>query len=306
MKALASRLRSEKSINAHRQSRHRRLRPRTAPGGRRARRRRARRALRRQRRSAGPRARARGRRPRSRPCSWSSRRPSPRRRRMANAARREALGRRRALHRRHRQRRRRRRSFGARDVLPMWDWVGGRFSVWSAVGFAATVRDRRRGFDEFLARRRAKSTSISPQAPLEKNVPVLMALLGVWNINFLGATTHAVLPYAHALRLLPAYLQQLEMESNGKRVDREGRAVDYATAPVVWGAEGTVEPAFVPPAAAPGHAGGAGRLHRRSDAERRAARAPTRARRPTRSPSAPTTRRCRRTGSTRATGRRAC
>jgi glucose-6-phosphate isomerase len=67
-----------------------------------------------------------------------------------------------------------------------------------------------------------------------------MALIGVWNTNFLGAATHAVLPYANALRLLPAYLQQLEMESNGKRVDREGRAVGYATAPVLWGAEGTV------------------------------------------------------------------
>jgi glucose-6-phosphate isomerase len=78
------------------------------------------------------------------------------------------------------------------------------------------------------------------EAPLEKNVPVLMALIGVWNTNFLGATTHAVLPYSNALRLLPSYLQQLEMESNGKAVDRENRAVDYATAPVLWGAEGTV------------------------------------------------------------------
>jgi glucose-6-phosphate isomerase len=67
-----------------------------------------------------------------------------------------------------------------------------------------------------------------------------MALVGVWNVNFLDARTHAVLPYATPLRLLPAYLQQLEMESNGKSVDREGRALDYATAPVVWGAEGTV------------------------------------------------------------------
>ena len=71
-------------------------------------------------------------------------------------------------------------------------------------------------------------------------MPLLMALIGVWNANFLGATTHAVLPYSNALRLLPAYLQQLEMESNGKRVDREGNVVDYATAPVLWGAEGTV------------------------------------------------------------------
>jgi glucose-6-phosphate isomerase len=67
-----------------------------------------------------------------------------------------------------------------------------------------------------------------------------MALIGVWNTNFLGAPTHAVLPYSNALRLLPAYLQQLEMESNGKRIDRDGRVVQYATAPVLWGAEGTV------------------------------------------------------------------
>jgi glucose-6-phosphate isomerase len=75
---------------------------------------------------------------------------------------------------------------------------------------------------------------------MEKNIPVLMALIGVWNVNFLGAATHAVLPYSNALRLLPAYLQQLEMESNGKRVDRRGAEVAYATAPVLWGLEGTV------------------------------------------------------------------
>jgi glucose-6-phosphate isomerase len=77
------------------------------------------------------------------------------------------------------------------------------------------------------------------ETPPGRNLPALLALIGVWNVNFLGAATHAVLPYAHGLRLLPAYLQQLEMESNGKRVDREGRALTYATAPVVWGAEGT-------------------------------------------------------------------
>jgi glucose-6-phosphate isomerase len=75
--------------------------------------------------------------------------------------------------------------------------------------------------------------------PLDSNVPALLALLGVWNVNFLGLHAHAVLPYAHRLRLLPAYLQQLEMESNGKGVDREGRPLDYATCPVLFGAEGT-------------------------------------------------------------------
>jgi glucose-6-phosphate isomerase len=129
--------------------------------------------------------------------------------------------------------------FGATEVLPMWDWVGGRFSVWSAVGFAAACAIGFDRFEEFLAGGHEMDKHFA-DAPLEKNLPALMALLGVWNGNFLGAATHAVLPYSNKLRLLPAYLQQLEMESNGKRVDREGRPVDYATAPVLWGAEGTV------------------------------------------------------------------
>ena len=129
--------------------------------------------------------------------------------------------------------------FGATEILPMWDWVGGRFSVWSAVGLAAMCAIGVQGFDEFLAGGKEMDQHFR-QAPLEKNVPVLMALLGVWNTNFLAAATHAVLPYSNALRLFPSYLQQLEMESNGKRTDREGRLVDYATAPVLWGMEGTV------------------------------------------------------------------
>ena len=129
--------------------------------------------------------------------------------------------------------------FGASEVLPMWDWVGGRFSVWSAVGLAAMCAIGPEGFQDFLDGAKDVDEHFRA-APLEKNVPVLMALLGVWNTNFLGAATHAVLPYANALRLLPSYLQQLEMESNGKRTDREGRLVDYATAPVLWGTEGTV------------------------------------------------------------------
>jgi glucose-6-phosphate isomerase len=130
-------------------------------------------------------------------------------------------------------------AFGAEELLPMWDWVGGRFSVWSAVGFAAMCAMGPQAFQEFLNGGRDIDEHFA-QAPLEKNLPVLMALIGIWNGNFLGAATQAVLPYANALRLLPMYLQQLEMESNGKRVDRENRVLDYATAPVVWGAEGTV------------------------------------------------------------------
>jgi glucose-6-phosphate isomerase len=131
------------------------------------------------------------------------------------------------------------RSFGAAEVLPMWDWVGGRFSVWSAVGLAAACAMGFENFEAFLSGGREMDGHFA-SAPLEKNLPVLMALIGVWNTNFLGAASHAVLPYSNALRLLPAYLQQLEMESNGKRVDREGRTLDYATCPVVWGTEGTV------------------------------------------------------------------
>ena len=130
-------------------------------------------------------------------------------------------------------------AFGAQEILPMWDWVGGRFSVWSAVGFAAACAIGFERFEEFLAGG-ADIDRHFAETPLEKNVPALMALIGVWNTNFLGAATHAVLPYSNALRLLPAYLQQLEMESNGKRVDREGRELAYASAPVLWGAEGTV------------------------------------------------------------------
>jgi glucose-6-phosphate isomerase len=130
-------------------------------------------------------------------------------------------------------------SLGAREILPMWDWVGGRFSVWSAVGFAAMCAIGPQNFEQFLSGAQDVDQHFA-EAPLEKNLPVLMALIGIWNTNFLGAATHAVLPYSNALRLLPAYLQQLEMESNGKRVDREGRVLDYATAPVLWGAEGTV------------------------------------------------------------------
>jgi glucose-6-phosphate isomerase len=130
------------------------------------------------------------------------------------------------------------RTFGTFETLPMWDWVGGRFSVWSAAGFAAALAIGFERFEELLAGGQDIDLHFSTASP-EKNVPLLMALIGVWNTNFLGAATHAVLPYSNALRLLPAYLQQLEMESNGKRVDRQGLELHYASAPVVWGAEGT-------------------------------------------------------------------
>ncbi|MEK6244102.1 MAG: glucose-6-phosphate isomerase [Pseudomonadota bacterium] len=130
------------------------------------------------------------------------------------------------------------RQFGAGEVLPMWDWVGGRFSVWSAVSFAAICAIGGDAFAEFLSGGHDIDRHFL-ETPIGQNVPGLMALLGVWNVNFLGAQAQAVMPYAHRLRLLPAYLQQLEMESNGKGVDREDRALGYATCPVLFGSEGT-------------------------------------------------------------------
>ncbi|MCC6611140.1 MAG: glucose-6-phosphate isomerase [Burkholderiales bacterium] len=123
-------------------------------------------------------------------------------------------------------------------VFPMWDWVGGRYSLWSAVGLPIVLAVGFERFAEFLAGARAMDEHFR-EAPAHRNIPILMGLLGVWYTNFWGAQSHCVLPYAEDLRDLPAYLQQLEMESNGKRIDRDGNPVDYATAPVIWGAAGT-------------------------------------------------------------------
>jgi len=123
-------------------------------------------------------------------------------------------------------------------VFPMWDWVGGRYSVWSAVGLPVALAAGMNAFEELLEGARAMDAHFRNE-PLERNMPVVLALLEIWYVNFFGAETRAVIPYSEDLRDLPAYLQQLEMESNGKRVDRDGNEVDYATAPVVWGASGT-------------------------------------------------------------------
>ena len=122
--------------------------------------------------------------------------------------------------------------------FPLWDWVGGRYSVWSSVGLPVAIAIGMDRFEQLLAGARAMDEHFLT-APLEAILPVLLALLGIWYANFFGAESQAVLPYAEALRELPAYLQQLEMESNGKSVDRDGQTVDYATVPVVWGAPGT-------------------------------------------------------------------
>lgn len=124
------------------------------------------------------------------------------------------------------------RSFG------FWDWVGGRYSLWSAIGLPIALAIGSRRFLDLLDGAHAMDEHFH-QAPLEKNLPVLMGLLSVWNINFLGAASQVLAPYFQPLSLLTPWLQQLEMESNGKGVDREGRAVDYATAPALWGGVGT-------------------------------------------------------------------
>lgn len=125
-----------------------------------------------------------------------------------------------------------------KNAFGFWNWVGGRYSVDSAVGTALAVAIGRSGFEDFLAGFHALDEHFRT-APATKNVPLLMGLLNVWYVNFLGAHTHAVLPYSQYLHRFPAYLQQLTMESNGKRVRRDGTAVDYHTGEVFWGEPGT-------------------------------------------------------------------
>jgi glucose-6-phosphate isomerase len=120
----------------------------------------------------------------------------------------------------------------------MWDWVGGRYSVWSAVGLVAELALGSERFREFLAGASAIDRHFI-DTPFERNLPALMGLMGVWNRSFLNLPTLAVLPYDQRLDRLPAYLQQLEMESNGKSVTLDGTAVNYPTAPVVWGEPGS-------------------------------------------------------------------
>ncbi|HEV8547837.1 MAG TPA: glucose-6-phosphate isomerase [Polyangiaceae bacterium] len=124
------------------------------------------------------------------------------------------------------------------NMFGFWDWVGGRYSVDSAIGLSLMLAIGGAGFQQFLAGFRAVDEHFL-SAPFERNLPVILGVLGVWYNNFFGAETHAVLPYDQYLARLPAYLQQLDMESNGKRVDLAGRVVDYQTGPVIWGEPGT-------------------------------------------------------------------
>jgi glucose-6-phosphate isomerase len=124
------------------------------------------------------------------------------------------------------------------QMFGFWDWVGGRYSVGSAIGLTLMIAIGPEQFVDFLGGQRAIDEHFC-HTPLERNVPVLMAMLGIWYTDVLGSQTKAVVPYAHELRRFPAYLQQLDMESNGKSVRLDGTPVTVATAPVVWGEPGT-------------------------------------------------------------------
>ena len=124
------------------------------------------------------------------------------------------------------------------NMFEFWDWVGGRYSLWSSIGLSIAVHVGFEHFEKMLEGAYAMDRHFH-EAPLERNMPVIMALLGVWYANFFGAETHAILPYGTRLRALPAYLQQADMESNGKSVDRAGETVNYSTGTILWGGNGT-------------------------------------------------------------------
>lgn len=126
----------------------------------------------------------------------------------------------------------------ADNVFEMWDWVGGRYSLWSAVGLSIMIAIGPEQFDELLAGANDMDRHFR-EAPLESNLPVLLGLIGIWYRNFFGSQSYLVAPYSEALHYLPSYLQQLEMESNGKSARLDGRFVDYPTAAVTWGEPGT-------------------------------------------------------------------
>ena len=126
---------------------------------------------------------------------------------------------------------------GEENIFPMWDWVGGRYSLWSAIGLPIALAIGVSNFKELLAGAYAMDQHFT-QAPLAENMPVLMALLGIWYTNFWGAQSHAILPYDHYLRNFTKHLQQLDMESNGKSVRQDGSELNIATGPIIWGGVG--------------------------------------------------------------------
>ena len=124
------------------------------------------------------------------------------------------------------------------NAFAFWDWVGGRYSLWSAVGLSVALAIGYANFERLLAGAAAMDEHFAT-APVGQNLPALLGLLQVWNTSFLGAPTQAILPYSQSLELLPRHLQQLEMESNGKRVDRDGNELPTPACPVIWGEPGT-------------------------------------------------------------------
>ncbi|MCS6974150.1 MAG: glucose-6-phosphate isomerase [Cyclobacteriaceae bacterium] len=124
------------------------------------------------------------------------------------------------------------------NMFEFWDWVGGRFSLWSAIGLPIACAIGFENFEQLLEGAHAMDNHFR-NASFESNIPLMLALIGIWNVNFLGATSEAILPYDQYLHRFPAYLQQAFMESNGKSVDRNGQPVDYHTCPVIWGEPGT-------------------------------------------------------------------
>ena len=130
------------------------------------------------------------------------------------------------------------RQFGITTTFGFWDWVGGRYSLWSAIGLPIAIAIGARGFRDLLSGAHAMDQHFRTE-PLERNLPVRLGLLDVWYRDFHGFGSRSIAPYHSALRRLPAYLQQLEMESNGKSVDAQGRPVGFGTSPVLWGEPGT-------------------------------------------------------------------
>ena len=130
------------------------------------------------------------------------------------------------------------RKFGIETTFGFWDWVGGRYSMWSAIGLPIAIAIGAAGFRQLLSGAHEMDLHFAGAA-LEGNLPARLGLLDVWNRNFCGFTSRSIAPYHSALRRLPAYLQQLEMESNGKRVDLQGRPLDFGTSPALWGEPGT-------------------------------------------------------------------
>jgi len=123
------------------------------------------------------------------------------------------------------------------QIFKMWDWVGGRYSIWSSVGLSLALMIGMDNFFAFLDGAHAMDVHFR-ESPFEKNMPVILALLGIWYINFFNASNHLILPYAEALNTFPLYLQQLDMESNGKSISMEGTNTNYATGPLIFGVQG--------------------------------------------------------------------